>query len=337
MIKMPVQRTDIVYVRPAVVNDSNLNGGEMGTILIVDGVSANIFPVVSQAQRIAGNPGQWRKVFIRNQELLGSGLFNTWAYIENPTPAEDMVFLAAATLTDTQGDLSSPRLYGCGWLSATIVGGVSSLSVLVEDGDVHIFQVGDRIRISDKTDVDDLTGNEEYRILTSVSWSGDVATLGIDSPLDNGYSAVSQATRVASQVDLSTIQGSITAPVITSVGGTYDHTNFPILAHNKGSVRQNITLTFTSSTAFTLVGDALGSLGSGNISGVNCAPNNPAVGAPYFTINASGFGGSFQAGDSITFSVVPSAKSVWLKRVIPVNTPSMSGNRFILVIEGESE
>ena len=69
--------------------------------------------------------------------------------------------------------------------------------------------------------------------------------------------------------------------MITSVGGTYDHTNFPILAHNTGSIEQNITFDpFTSSTAFTLVGDTLGSLGSGNISGVNCAPNNPAVGDP---------------------------------------------------------
>ena len=101
--------------------------------------------------------------------------------------------------------------------------------------------------------------------------------------------------------------------------------------------RQNVTLTFTSSTAFTILGDTLGSLGSGNISGVNCAPNNPSVGAPYWTINASGFGGTFQAGDTITFTVTPSAKGIWLKRVIPVNTPSMAGNRFVLVVEGESE
>lgn len=334
---MPVQRTDIVNLRSVTVNDTNLNGGEMGTIQIVDNVSANVFPVVSQAQRIAGNSGQWRKLFVKNKESLGSGLFNTFVYIENPTPAEDMVFLAAGTLTDTQGDLSSPRLFGCGWLSASVSGGATSITVLVEDGTVQIFQVGDKIRISDKANVDALTGNEEYRTITSVAWAGDVATIGLDTGLDNSYSSVSQATRVSSLLSLSTLQSSASAPVVTSVGGTYDNTNFPILGDNNGSIRQNVTLTFTSSTAFTILGDTLGSLGSGNISGVNCAPNNPSVGAPYWTINASGFGGTFQAGDTITFSVTPSAKGIWLKRVIPVNTPSMAGNRFVLVVEGESE
>lgn len=334
---MPVQRTDIVNLRSATVNDTNLNGGEMGTIQIVDNVSANVFPVVSQAQRIAGNAGQWRKLFVKNKESLGSGLFNAYAYIENPTPAEDMVFLALGTLTDTQGSLSNPRLFGCGWLSASAVGGATSITVLVEDGNVPIFQVGDRIRISDKANVDTLTENEEYKTITSVAWAGDVATIGLDTALDNSYSSVGQVTRVSSLASLGTLQASVSTPVVTSTGGAYDHVNFPILGDNNGSIRQNVTLTFTSSTAFTILGDTLGSLGSGNISGVNCAPNNPSVGASYWIINAAGFSGTFQAGDTITFVVTPSAKGIWLKRVIPVNTPSMAGNRFVLVVEGESE
>ena len=44
------------------------------------------------------------------------------------------------------------------------------------------------------------------------------------------------------------------AVVVTSAGGTYDNTNFPILGDNNGSIRQNVTLTFTSSTAFTILG-----------------------------------------------------------------------------------
>lgn len=333
---MPVQRSDVVYMKSATVDDTSLNGGEMSYVQVVDAVSANIFPTISQALRTAGGT-HWRKVFVKNKESTGLGLYNTKAYIENPTPAGDMVFLAAGTLTNKQGDLSNPRLYGCGWLNASVSAGVSSITVLVEDGDVHIFAVDDIVRISDKENVDALTGNEEYLTVSSASYLGDVATLGFTTNLANNYSATGQATRVASLLDLVTIQSSISTPVVTSTNGEYDHDNYPITADNKGSIRQNITLTFTSSTAFTLTGDTLGSLGAGNISGSNCAPNNPNMSAPYFSINASGFSGSFAQGDTITFTVTPSAKGTWLKRIIPVNTASQAGNRFVLVTEGESE
>ena len=334
---MPVSESDVVFVKSVTVDDTNLNGGEMAYLQIVDAVNSNIFPTISQAKRIAGSTGEWRKIFIKNKENTGLGLFNSKAYIENPTPAGDMVFLADGTLTNKQGDLNNPRLYGCGWLSSSVSAGVSSILVACEDGGVHIFAVGDTVRISDKVSVDSLVGNEEYVTISTVTYAGDIATIGFTPPLVNNYSATNQATRVASLLSCGTIQSSISTPVVTSAQGSYDHATYPIVADNRGSIRQNITLTFTSSTAFTLIGDTLGSLGSGNISGANCSPTNPNVAAPYFIINANGFLGSFVAGDSITFTVLPSAKGLWLKRIIPANTASRAGNKFILVVEGESE
>lgn len=334
---MPVAQNDLIFVKSSVVNDTSLNGGEMSYLQIVDAVSSNIFPTISQAKRIAGSAGEWRKVFVKNKESTGLGLYNTKVYIENPTPAGDMVFLAAGTLTDKQGDLSTPRLYGCGWLGASVSAGASSITVNVEDGDVHIFQVGDTIRISDKEAVDDLAGNEEYVEIGTVTYDGDVATIGITPVLSNNYSATGQATRVASLLDCGTVQASVSSVVVTSTNGQYNNVTYPITADNRGAIRQNYLLTFTSSTAFTITGDTLGSLGSGNVSGINCAPNNPNTSAPYFIVNASGFSGSFQIGDTISFTVTPSAKGLWLKRVIPANTPSQSGNKFVIVVEGESE
>ena len=333
---MPVQQSDIAYYKSVTVNDTNLNGGELSYLQVVNAVSSNVFPTISQARRTAGGT-DWRKLFVKNKEATGLALYNTYLYIENPTPAGDMVFLAAGTLTDKQGDLSSPRLYGCGWLNVAAAAGDASIQVLVEDGSVHIFAQNDVIRISDKTSVDDLNNNEEYLTVSSVSYNGDVATIGFTPVLSNNYSATNQATRVASLLNAGTIQASISTPVVTSTGGSYDHNNHPITADNKGSIRQNITVTWTSSTAFTITGDTLGSLGSGNISGINCAPNNPNASAPYFSINSSGFSGIFQAGDSMTFTVTPSAKAFWLKRIIPAQTASQAGNRFVVVAEGESE
>lgn len=334
---MSVQISDLKYFKSLVVNDTGANGGGLGAVQVVDGVSANIFPVVPQALRISGHAGQWRKVFVKNNQSANEGLFNAAIYIENPTLAQDMVFLAAGTLTDTQSDLSSPRLYGCGWLSQSINAADTSIQVLVENGNVHIFQVGDTIRISNKATVNSDTGTEEYGVIASVSWNGDVATIGLQAGVSNAYSSTNQATRVASLLSLGTIQASVTSVTVTSSGGDYDHDNFPVLANNQGSINQTFTLTFTSSTAFTLVGNTLGSLGSGNISGVNCAPLNPATGTPYLTINAAGFSGVFQAGDTIVIPIVPSAKGFWLKRVIPAATPSLAANKFVIVVEGESE
>lgn len=334
---MPVQTTDVVYMKSAVVNDTSLNGGEMSYLQVVDAVSSNIFPTISQAKRIAGSTGEWRKIFVKNKESTGLGLYNSRVYIENPTPAGDMVFLAAGTLTDKQSDLTTPRLYGCGWLNSSVAAGATTALVIVEDGAVHIFEPNDIIRVSDKETVDDLVGNEEYVTVSTATYDGDVATLVFTPALVNNYSATNQATRVSSLLNTATIQSSISTPVVTSASGQYDHTTYPIVADNRGSIRQNITLTFTSSTAFTLTGDTLGSLGAGNISGINCSPNNPNMSAPYFTINATGFSGTFALGDSITFTVTPSAKGLWLKRVIPPNTASQAGNRFVLVTEGESE
>lgn len=331
---MPIQRTDLVYLRAAVNNDTNFNGGEMSATVIVDAVSGNIFPTVAQAERFDGS-NKYRKVFIKNKEVNNLALYNAKVFIENPTPAGDKVYLQAGTLTDVQSAISG-RVYGCGWLNANAAIAATSITVLTEDGTIPIFVIGDEIRISNKTDVDDGAGVDEYVTISTVSYSGDIATITFTPALENAFSSAGQATRVASLLSLGTITATATTPVVTSVAGLFDSATYPIAVNNVGTVRQNWTLTFTNATTFSIVGDTLGNLGTGNV-GSGASPFNTLQNANYFVLNASGFSGTFAAGNTITFSTAPSAKAVWFKRIVPANTASYTGNTFVVVIEGESE
>ncbi len=331
---MAIQRTDLIYCRSAVWNDTASNGGEMSTTTIIDAVSGNIFPVVAQAERIAGSI-KYKKVFIKNIEATDLTLYNSKIYIENPTPAGDIVVLQPGTLIDTQSTLTG-RVYGCGWLDVAAAIGDLSIAVLTEDGDIPIFVIGDEIRISNKADVDSVTGVEEYVTLSAVSYSGDVATLTFTPALENVYSATNKATRVASILPLGDIRATSSVPVLTSTNGTFNNAQYPIVVNNVGTVRQNWTLTFTNSTSFNVVGDTLGNIGSGTVSG-GASPYHPILNSPYFTLTGGGFSGAFATGNTLTFTTTPSAKAVWFKRIVPGNTASYTGNSFTVTIEGESE
>ncbi len=331
---MAIQRTDLVYCRSAVWNDTSSNGGEMSPTTIVDAVSGNIFPTVAQAERTAGSV-KYRKVFVKNKEVTNLTLYNTKIYIENPTPADDIVVLQAGTLVDNQSTISG-RVYGCGWLNASAAIGDTSITVLTEDGDIPIFVIGDQIRISDKANIDAVTGVEEFVTISTVSYSGDVATLTFTPALENVFSSTAKATRVSSLLSLGDIVATATVPVLTSTNGTFDSTTYPIIPNNIGSIRQNWILTFTNATTFNIVGDTLGNIGSGTVSS-GASPYNPAFSVPFFTLNSNAFSGAFAAGNHLDFTTNPSAKSVWFKRIVPANTASYTGNAFIVTIEGESE
>lgn len=334
---MSIQRTDIDYYKSAVINDSGTNGGRLSAVESISGVANNIFPTVSQSERIAGS-NKYRKMFVKNSESTGLVLQNAKIFIENPTPGDDHVLMFAGTQTNTQADLTgSERLYGSGWLNVTVSAAATVITVRVEDGtNYKPFFIGDTIRISDKANLD-ASGNAEILTVSNVTWAGDVATITFSPALQNGYSATSDATRVSSYLDLSDIGANVSvAMVVTSTGGDYDDNTFPLQLRNVSTVEQNWTLTFTSTSVFNINGNTLGLVGTGSIGG-GAAPDNPDfAGNPYFTLLSTGFSGSWQIGDTIAFSTSPSAKAVWFRRIVPAGIASISGNNFVIAVEGES-
>ena len=125
----------------------------------------------------------------------------------------------------------------------------------------------------------------------------------------------------------------------SSTSGTYDETTNPPIVDHIGSVEQTWTITFSDATNFSCSGDTLGSVGSGSIGGGDFAPNNTDFSKPYFTLTdgTPPWGGTWAASETITFKTHPAAAAIWEKRTVPAGADSLSGNKVVVAISGESE
>jgi hypothetical protein len=333
---MTILSAELKFYKSATVSDTGSNGGRMSANAIASGAVANVFQAVGESERTAGST-KHRKIFCKNENTDGDALQFPKIYLDIFTPGDDRItFFAPASngQTSTQASIvGSEKKYGCGKLDQNVIATATSLAVEVEDGATHTFAEGDKIRITDKADIDDLSGNEEYVTIDSApSVLGDVVSFDITPALANGYSASdSRVMNVYEPAD--DVVATVEDLAVHSTGGTFNPAN--LLPNNKGGIEQNWTLTFTSANAFNIVGDTVGSVGAGS-TGAGAAPNNPDFGVPYFTLQAAGFGGAFLAGDVIDFSTGPAAVPIWLKRVVPAGAAALAVNAAEIVLDGES-
>lgn len=335
---MPVLRAELKMYKSATINGGPTNGGLMAAVEVTSGVSNNMFPNVPQAERIAGST-LYRKLFYKVANDDDITLNNGMVYLNVNTPGDDRITFFVGTHSDVQSDVSADNIndtethYGCGQLNADANATDTQITVLVEDNtDDTIFRNGDKIRISDMGGIDN-AGNEEYHEISNVGFVANVATIDLVDPLANGYTAAN--TKVHSILEHGDIEATYDTFVVTSASGTYDDVANPIAMDWIGTVEDQWTLTFTSGTAYDIVGANSGNVGSGNISG-GAAPVNSDFSKPYFTLQSAGFGGTWLASETITFNTHPAAVPLWLKRRIPAGASSISGNNFRIVLEGES-
>lgn len=307
----------------------------MSSVEAVSGGADSYFPRASDAERVAGRT--WHsKRFYKAHSATNETLSNSYLVLDKPTPGDDKVLLFAGTQTNTQGDLTGSELkYGAGVLNTSANSGTSTLVVDVDAsaGADNIFRNAMRVRITDKATPDALTGNETIRTISGApSVVGDQVTITLSTVLDVTYGA---GAKVGGILEVGDIECSITGFTVTSAGGTYDDTTYPIVGSNKGCVEDSITLTFTSGTAFNITSANLGSLGSGSI-GAGASPTNPDFSVPYWSMVSTGFGGTFLTGDTITFSTHPASAPFFLKQIIPPNAASLAGNSTTIILYGES-
>ncbi|MFN3077520.1 MAG: hypothetical protein ABT940_11680 [Alphaproteobacteria bacterium] len=326
--------SDIRFYKP----QSTL-GGRMSATEAPSGVKNAVWPDASADERAAGSVA-YRKSFLKVASTSGTPLQNTRLFIETPTPGDDRVCLFPGTQTDVVADLTgAERLYSGGWLHADAASGAASITVLAEHGADHIFRDGDLIRISNQATVG-ADGSQEYLRLAAtdaVSWNGDVATLTFDAgiTLANAYAA--SDTRVAPVIEVGTIATSVDTCGKVSAAGDYangDPTTL-IAVDAIGGIEQRWTITFSSPSAFTCVGDNVGAVGGGSVGGT-FAPNNPAFSRPYFTLPSAGWSGTWVSGDVLTFSTHPAAVAIWQQRVIPAGCGTRAANTIHIGVAGQA-
>lgn len=331
---MSIVANELVWRRAAESSDAGTNGGRMTATAILSAVKNNLFPDIPQAERTAGST-KYRKAFIHVANDDDLALIAAKVFVLQPTPGDDHIVIFPGTQTNTQAAIGSPaQVYGAGKLNADAIFGATTLAVLVEDwASSPIFAAGMTIRVSNRATVDAITGTDEYATIAvgGVSAAGNVITLTLTAGLANGYSATN--TYVSSVIEAGDIQATATSPVVAG-GGSYDSGTYPILPDSIGSIQQNWTLTFTSASQFTIVGDTLGSLGTFNVTS-DAAPSNPAFSRPYFTLNRLGWT-SPQTGTTATFTTAPASIPLWYRRITPAGANSLSADKVIVGIDGES-
>lgn len=332
---MSITPNDLGFYKPKTINESATNGGRMSHIPFTDASIGNIFNSV-YTDTLQASQAHYRKLFCKVGNDDDTIAASCLIAMLRPANADDEVTFSPGTQDDTQGDLSgTEQQYGCGQLTADITAGATSLLVTTEAGAARpIFADGMKIMISNKASVSSGAGTREYLTLASsgaVSWSGNDATLTLASgqSLQNSY--LSADTFVSSVVDAGQVAGESNSYSVTSASGTYDDVASPVSIDAIGGIHENWTLTFTSATSYTLVGDTVGNVGSGDISN-NYSPNNPNFSKPYLTIPSLAFGGSFQSGDQITFTTDPFAVPIWLKQHVPAGAAA-ANSEFIIFMD----
>lgn len=329
---MSITSSELIWRKSLAVNDTTANGGRMSTNIVTTNVKNNIFPDVSQAERVAGST-KYRKVFIHVANDADLSLVAPRVYVESRTPGDDAVMFIVGTQRDTQVNITgSEQKYGSGQLNTNVVATATTMDVATEGAAFACFPIGMKIRISNKASVNG-TGEEEFVTVSGCTYVGALATITFSPALTNPYN--SSNTKVSSVYEPADVETAIANFAISTTLGTYNSGSYPVVGDSISTIEQDWTLTFTSPTAFNVVGDTVGSLGSFNIS-TDCAPNNPSFTKPYFTLKALGFGGTWANAETITFKTSPAAIPLWYVRVIPTNAAALSGNSVIVALEGES-
>ncbi len=322
---MAIVGSELKWYQSKVVNDTTSNGGRISTNQITSGLSNSWWPNYTESQLAAGAT-QWRKSFLRIDNATDTIGYNCRIGLKTPTEGADKLYLAKGTHTDIQSGTGSLALYGAGKLNAGVVAGTSTVTVLVEDGAVVIFRPTELIRISDQVlsvvggVVTVTSGNAEVKVIDTVNTVGSVTTLTLTSALSYDFSATN--TYISSLIEESTVTGTTTDKVVTSTAGTFTEANMTV--GNLGSLYQTLTFTFSSASAFTVTSDEVTlSPSTGSISSTY-APTNVSVGAAYFSVDPSCWGGTFANGDTVVITTVPPCIPVWEKRIVGAGTGAIA-------------
>ncbi len=101
----------------------------------------------------------------------------------------------------------------------------------------------------------------------------------------------------------------------------YNDALYPIIVANLGAYTDRILVRFTSSTAYQVIGENLGLIGTGTIN-ADCAPVNSLTAQPYFTIDYRGWGGGWATGNCLRFNVIGASYPVDLIRAVQPSSPT---------------
>lgn len=114
----------------------------------------------------------------------------------------------------------------------------------------------------------------------------------------------------------------------------FNETSYPLVVTNKGAITERWALIFTNTTAFNIVGESVGNVGTGNTA-ADCAPINPATGVPYFSIPATGWGNGWAVGNVYRFNTAACGAPIWVVRTVLQGPATLQDDKFTLAFRGD--
>lgn len=102
-------------------------------------------------------------------------------------------------------------------------------------------------------------------------------------------------------------------------------TNNPIVITNRDAIEERWALVFTSATAFRIIGQTVGEIGTGSTSTLT-APINPMTGYAYFTIPQGAWGGGWSANNVVRINTAAAKYPIWIGNAIQQHQGSSQDN-----------
>lgn len=115
---------------------------------------------------------------------------------------------------------------------------------------------------------------------------------------------------------------------------TFNDVVAPIVVTNKGAITERWSIVFTNTTAYNIIGEHVGVIGTGSTA-VDNSPLNPAIGVPYFTLPAAGWGSGWVAGNALRFNTVGALAPIWIARTIQQGPATADDDSFELAVRGD--
>jgi hypothetical protein len=329
---MSILLTELNLYKSKTVSTDSLNGGRRSATKIVSGKTGNCFDYILPDELTDGFT-RTAKLFFHVDNDDDLPLMSAQVILNAPTDGDDWAVIYEGTPRDTQGDHTSPRLYGVATVAVDALAGSSTISGDVEDASITgIFADGDTVYVFNKATATATTGTrEKHTVSGTPTVSGNRVTVTISGTLASDYTVASGA-RIASAIDCGTLACSVDNWVWTG-SGTYDNSTYPLVTDNLGTVEQTWTFEWLTSTTFSCTGDTVGALADGQAAS-DYSPINPDTGKPYFTLRAAGHGGTPVAGDTLVCQTHGAETAFYLQLTGPAGATVSPGNRISPILFG---
>ncbi len=184
---------------------------------------------------------------------------------------------------------------------------------------------------------------EDMAVVREAQISGEITftrAITHDYPLGSFVSSALVAgdlkSRVSVLFDQATWNGTTWLDAVSggNATGTFNDVLAPIVVTNKGAVTERWSLVFTNTTAFNIVGEHVGVIGTGTIN-ADLAPLNPATSVPYFTVPALGWGIGWSVGNILRFNTVGAMAPIWVVRTVQQGPNTGTEHSFTLLSRGD--